>query len=178
VASTYSGFDSTEFGADGIMGMGFKEISALNADPFFETLVDQGQLQESVFGFYLAESDSELIIGGGDSSRYSGNITYTNVEKQVRIFRGVLCFCFTADTIQGYWQTSFDTISVNGNVVTVSTQDAVIDTGTTLILGDQESISNIYANIPGSAAMENTDLWTSTLVTMFDRQRSQLIYVR
>lgn len=159
------------------MGMGFKEISVFNADPFFETLVDQGQLQESVFGFYLAESDSELIIGGRDSSRYSGNITYVKVEKQVRILRNVLCFCFTTDTIQGYWQTSFDTISVNGNDITVSTQDAVIDTGTTAILGDQESISNIYANIPGSATMQDTDLWTSTLVTMFDCQRSQLIYV-
>ena len=89
-ASIYSdNFNSTNFGADGIMGMGFKEISPFKAAPFFETLVDQGQLKEPVFGFYLAESDSELIIGGRDSSRYSGNLTYVNVEKQVRILRGI-----------------------------------------------------------------------------------------
>ena len=72
------------------MGMAFKEISTLNAAPFLETLVDQGQLEEPVFGFYLAQSNSELIIGGRDSSRYSGNLTYVNVEKQVGILRGVL----------------------------------------------------------------------------------------
>lgn len=77
------------------MGMGFKEINLLNAAPFFETLVDQGQLEEPIFGFYLAESDSKLIIGGRDSRRYSGNLTYVNVVKQVRMLRGVLCLCLT-----------------------------------------------------------------------------------
>jgi len=77
------------------MGMAFKEISTLRTAPFFETLVEQGQLEEPVFGFYLAESDSELIIGGSDNSRYSGNLTYVNVVRQVRISRGVLCFVLT-----------------------------------------------------------------------------------
>jgi hypothetical protein len=90
---------------------------------------------------------------------------------QVRILRGVLCFCFNTDTIQGYWQIAFDFISVNGHNISVSTQEAIIDTGTRLIVGDNESISNIYAMIPGSASMQN-GLWTSTLVTMFDCQRS------
>ena len=62
------------------MGMAFKEVSPFKAASFFETLVDQGQLEEPVFGVYLAESGSELIIGGRDSSRrtsrYSGNLTY------------------------------------------------------------------------------------------------------
>lgn len=52
--------------------------------------------------------------------------------------------------MQGFWQTTFDAITVNGDVVSVSTQAAVIDTGTTMILGDQDSISNIYEKIPGS----------------------------
>ena len=153
------------------MGMGFKEISPFNTAPFIETLVDQGQLEEPVFGFYLADSCSELIIGGRDTSRYSGNLTYVNVDVKVRILRGVLCFCLNTDTIQGYWQTKFDAIFVNGTNISVSTQEAIIDTGTTYLLGDQDSISNIYAKIPGSAPLEN-GLWTSTLVTMFDCQRS------
>jgi aspartyl protease len=78
-------FNSTNFGADGIMGLGFKEISSSNATSFFETLIDQNQLEEPVIGFYLAESGSELVIGGRDSSRYSGNLTYINVPKRVRI---------------------------------------------------------------------------------------------
>ncbi len=148
------------------MGMGFREISPFNAAPFFETLVDQNQLKEPVFGFYLAESGSELIIGGRDSSRYSGDLTYVNLTQRVRILRGVPCHCFNTDVIQGYWQTTFDAMSINGNGISVSTQDAIIDTGTTFVLGDQQSISNIYAQIPGSAQLqEDTSFWTSTLVT-------------
>jgi hypothetical protein len=33
------------------------------------------------------------------------------------------------------------------------------------VLGDQQSISNIFAAIPGSAMLQGTTLWTSTLVT-------------
>ncbi len=148
------------------MGMGFKEISPFNATPFFETLVDQNQLEEPVIGFYLADSGSELIIGGRDGTRYSGNLTYVNVTKRVRILREVPCYCFNTDTIQGFWQTTFDAISVNGNDISVSTKDAIIDTGSTLISGDQESISNIYSKIPGSAQSPDGSLWSSTLVTV------------
>ncbi len=76
------------------MGMGFKEISSSNTTSFFETLIDQNQLEEPVVGFYLAESDSGLVIGGRDSSRYSGNLAYVNVPKRVRILRGVSCLRF------------------------------------------------------------------------------------
>lgn len=159
-------FNSTSFGADGLMGMGFKEISPFQAAPFFETLVDQYQLEEPVFGFYLADSDSELIIGGRDSSRYSGDLTYVNVDKKVRIIRDVPCLHFNTDMIQGFWQTTFDGISVNGNDIPVSIKDAIIDTASTLISGDQESISSIYSKIPGSAQAPEGNLWSSTLITM------------
>jgi cathepsin D len=167
VASNYTdNFNSTNFGADGLMGMGFKEISPFKAAPFFETLVDQGQLEEPVFGFYLAELDSALMIGGRDSSRYSGDLTYVSVDKKVRILRDVPCLRFNTDMIQGFWQTTFDAISVNGNDIPVSIKDAIIDTGSTLISGDQESISNIYSKIPGSAQAPDGNLWSSTLITM------------
>jgi cathepsin D len=149
------------------MGLGFPEISPFNAT-FFEKLVEQDQLEEPVFGFYLADSDSELIIGGRYDSRYSGELTYVDVKEKVRILRGVPCLRFNTctDTIQGYWQTTFDAITANGNVISVSTQDAIIDTGTTLILGNRESIHNIYKEIPGWAHLQNTDLYTSTLFTV------------
>ena len=148
------------------MGMAFEEISPFNATPFFETLVDQGQLEEQVFGLYLAESDSELIIGGRDSTLYYGNLTYVNVDKKVRILRGFPRIRFNTDMIQGFWQTTFDAISVNGNDIPATIKDAIIDSGSTLIGGDQETISNIYSKIPGSAQAPDGSLWSSTLIAM------------
>ena len=148
------------------MGMAFKEVSPFKAASFFETLVDQGQLEEPVFGVYLAESGSELIIGGRDSSRYSGDLTYANVTKKVRALRDIPCLRFNTDAIQGFWQTTFDAISVNGNDIPVSIKDAIIDTGNTLISGDRESVSNIYSKIPGSAPGPDGSLWSSTPITV------------
>ncbi len=67
--------------------------------------------------------------------------------------------------MQALWQIPFDSISVNGNDVSVSTKEAVIDTGTSVILGNKGDIANIYSNIPGSAQMSNGIQWTSTHVT-------------
>jgi hypothetical protein len=62
---------------------------------FSKTLVDKGQLEELVFGFFLAESNSEFIGGGRDSGRFSGDLTYVNVNITVRIFEVSLAFLLT-----------------------------------------------------------------------------------
>ncbi|KAI0064447.1 acid protease [Artomyces pyxidatus] len=133
-ASTYStGFQSSQFPADGLMGMAFQSISDYNASPLFQSLISQNQVDDASFGFYFAESGAELYLGGTDSSLYSGDFTYVPV------------------TQQGYWQTTFDGFSVNGNSV-VSSTAAIIDTGTTQIVGDTTGIAAIYAAIPGAVS--------------------------
>ena len=85
-----------------------------------------------------------------------------------------LAFILTG-LIQGLWDTTLDGFTINGNDTHVSTLGAVIDSGSPLILGDHESIANIYAGIPGSSRMnvsaessENQkqfQFWTCTFVT-------------
>lgn len=85
-AHTYSkGFASSGFPADGLMGMGFQQISNFGLDPVFQTLAAQGQTTESVFAFKLAKSGSELFLGGVDSSKHAGDFTYTPVTTEVRL---------------------------------------------------------------------------------------------
>ena len=154
--------------------MGFSSLSPFNTSTVFETLVKEGQLPEPVFGIALADSNPELIIGGRDSSRYKGDLVYTPVDtgSVVRISWGVPCLHFNPDTVQAFWHTKLDGITINGKDTQVSTKEAVIDTGTSLILGDQNSIANIYAGIPGSAKVNSSDIgsgefWTCTFVMEF-----------
>jgi cathepsin D len=155
------------FNADGLMGLAFDKLSALNAINFFSTIIDQERIDEPVFGFRLTEKGSALVLGGRDSSLYTGSLTYVAVDNPVRtITRCPLCLCLTRDIIQAFWQTAFDGITVNGNDVTVGNKQAIIDTGTTLVLGDLDSITNFYKNIPGSEASESGAYWTSTFVTV------------
>ncbi|KAI9444477.1 acid protease [Lactarius indigo] len=131
-ATTYStSFQSDQFPADGLLGMAYETISNLKASPLFQTLVSQGQVPTQVFSFYLAESDSELYIGGTNQNHYKGPFTYMPV------------------TTKAYWEGSFDKISVNGATI-VSGKTAIIDTGTTQIIGDTRSVRAIYKQIPGS----------------------------
>ncbi|KAI0061612.1 Asp-domain-containing protein [Artomyces pyxidatus] len=131
-AKTYSeGFESSEFPADGLMGMGFESISDYNANPLFQTLVSQNKVEDASFGFYFADSGSELYLGGTNSDLYTGDFTYIPV------------------TQEGYWQSTVDSVTVNGKKA-VSSTAAILDTGTTQIVGDQTGIAAIHKQISGA----------------------------
>ncbi len=55
------------------MGMGFQSASVGKFPTAFQTLVDQGQVDDPVFAFYLSSSndvDGELILGGYDRNHF------------------------------------------------------------------------------------------------------------
>lgn len=114
---------------DGILGMGYQSISQDNVVPPFYNLYSQGLVSSNVFSFYLArqgtsKNGGELILGGIDSSHFTGKITYVPVSQQ------------------GYWQFTVKSISVNGVSVCNSCQ-AIADTGTSLIAVPD----SIYLNV-------------------------------
>lgn len=137
-ANQYSdGFNISSFPPDGLMGMGFQSISVYNSPPLFQTLVQNNALAQPMFAFKLAEQDSELFIGGTNTALYTGNFSYTNV------------------TEQGYWQVNLDAVSANGTPA-VNNLSAIIDSGTTLIIGDTDSVSQFYKAIPGAKDATDT----------------------
>ncbi|KAF9520573.1 hypothetical protein BS47DRAFT_1357390 [Hydnum rufescens UP504] len=68
---------------------------------------------------------------GQDSSLYSGSINWNPV------------------TVQGYWQIALDAVST-GSSQPVTGISSIIDSGTTLIIGDSQSVAAFYAAISGS----------------------------
>jgi cathepsin D len=87
VARTASGFT----GVDGIIGFGPVDltegtVSGEDEIPtFMDNLYNQGTISTEVLGVYFApesgsdsdDTNGELTLGGTDSSKYSGSITYT-----------------------------------------------------------------------------------------------------
>ena len=59
-----------------------------------------------------------------------------------------------------------DSIAINGSTV-VTAKEAIIDTSDFFIAGDNETISKIYCNIPGSASIPNSGLWQGMHVAGF-----------
>ncbi|KAH8986113.1 Asp-domain-containing protein [Lactarius akahatsu] len=146
-ATTYSSaFES--FPADGRLGMAYTSLSSYGASPVFQSLVSQGQVSTPVFSFYLAESGSELYIGGTNQDLYTGSFTYMPVTTQVGIYT-MIALDSVLTIFQGFWEGLFDDISVNGRTV-IGRENAIIDTGTTQVIGDTRSVQAIYDQIPGS----------------------------
>ena len=79
----------------------------------------------------------ELFLGGINSNLVGGDFTTVPV------------------TAQGYWQVALDSANVNGGSA-VSGIDAIIDSGTTLIVGDSDTVAAFYRNIPGSEDASST----------------------
>ncbi|GCC30267.1 cathepsin D-like [Chiloscyllium punctatum] len=113
---------------DGILGMGYPTISIDGVLPVFDNMMKQKQLEKNIFSFYLNRNVStqpggELLLGGVDSKYYTGDFHYLNVTRQA------------------YWQIKADQVTV-GNQLTLCKDScqAIVDTGTSLIVGPVEEI--------------------------------------
>lgn len=110
---------------DGICGMAWQSISVDAVKPVWYSLLDQSD--ERKFAFYLGDTNkgtsSEMTIGGVDSSKYTGDITYVKLSAET------------------YWQFEVDSLSV-GDVSETKFQ-AIADTGTSLIAGPTEVMDSI-----------------------------------
>ncbi|BGO92388.1 hypothetical protein NBRC10512_005073 [Rhodotorula toruloides] len=118
---------------DGLLGMAFASISTLGANPFFQTLVAQDKVSALQFSFYLANSGSELYLGGLNSALYQAGSTK-----------------WYPVTSQSYWLLASQA-NVGGNAVSsVGTFNAIIDTGTSVIVAPTQAAAAFWAAVPGS----------------------------
>ena len=143
-ATTYSsGLESPTFQPDGLLGMGFPMISVLGASPVFQTMISNGVVAQGVFGFALSSESgkSELTIGGTNTNMYQESTTeYVGVS------------------LPAYWQIPLAGLTrpgLNGtsDVVVVSGTSyaqAIVDTGTTLIITSDSIAQAYYANVTGA----------------------------
>lgn len=128
-----------ELDADGIIGMAFSSIAQDNGTTFMENLIAQGTVPANEFGVYLGrvasgtEDDSELTLGGRDSTKYTGDFTVVPVSSET------------------YWQVALDKVTVNGKTGGINTPgQAAIDTGTTLMVAPTTAAKEIMAKIPNA----------------------------
>jgi cathepsin D len=56
---------------------------------------------------------------------------------------------------QGFWQIALDSVNVGGNAA-LSRLEAIVDTGTTLIVAPQADVAQFYSAIPGSQDASST----------------------
>ncbi|KAL7242873.1 hypothetical protein ACSBR1_015304 [Camellia fascicularis] len=117
---------------DGILGLGFREISVGDAVPVWYNMVEQGLVKEEVFSFWLnrnadEEEGGEIVFGGVDPNHYRGKHTYVPVTKK------------------GYWQFDMGDVLIDGKPTGHCDAgcSAIADSGTSLLAGPTTVITMI-----------------------------------
>ncbi|KAF8593697.1 acid protease [Ceratobasidium sp. AG-I] len=142
VTSESSSFSSDP--EDGILGLAFSSISAIGQPTLIETLYSQGKISSPTFAFRLATSGSELYLGGVDTAKYTGTITYA------------------ALTSKTYWLTTGS--SSVGSTLGYSGA-MIIDSGTTIIVGPTSTVATWWSKVPNYAACSTSVCGTTGYYT-------------
>ncbi|KAE8725477.1 Aspartic proteinase A2 [Hibiscus syriacus] len=127
---------------DGILGLGFREISVGDAVPMWYNMVNQGLVKQPVFSFWFnrnPEDDfgGELVFGGIDPKHFKGEHTYVPV------------------TQKGYWQFDMGDFLI-GNETTgfcAGGCSAIADSGTSMLAGPTGIITQINHAIGASGVV-------------------------
>ncbi|RDY13705.1 Aspartic proteinase [Mucuna pruriens] len=113
---------------DGLLGLGFQEISVENAVPVWYNMVQQSL----VFSFWLngdpkAKQGGELVFGAVDPKHFKGNHTYVPVTRK------------------GYWQIEMGDFFIGGLSTGVCEGGcaAIVDSGTSLLAGPTTVVTEI-----------------------------------
>ncbi|XP_062206289.1 aspartic proteinase oryzasin-1-like [Phragmites australis] len=146
IEATYEpGFTFLAAKFDGILGLGFKEISVEGSVPVWYNMVGQGLVKEPVFSFWLnrnpkEQDGGEIVFGGADPSHYKGSHTYTRVTRK------------------GYWQFEMGDFLIGGKSTGICVDGcaAIADSGTSLIAGPLVAIAQINEQI-GAAGVVNQE---------------------
>ena len=126
---------------DGIFGLAYKSLAKDQVTPWMDNAVQQGLIDKAIFSFYLSndpgKGDARLIIGEPDPDYYQGEIEWHPLQS----LRGN-----APEDL--YYNITFDGIYSGNQQVPllcnyVGSCKAIVDSGTSLIVGPSEDIENI-----------------------------------
>ncbi|GFO43654.1 cathepsin d [Plakobranchus ocellatus] len=127
---------------DGILGLGVSTLASSRQPTVFENMVSNGMLPAPVFSFYLSRSESAavgsmLTLGGTIPELYKGNITFVHV------------------TVPKFWEIRMDSVELAGGRGTFCQGgcDAIVDSGTTLIVGPMRDTNKLNKKLGGSRVL-------------------------
>jgi len=100
----------------------------------------QKLIPQEMYSYYIDSNGGELILGGIDSTKYTGQMTYAAVNSI------------------DYWQVSMTSVTV-GNTKLCSRCSAIVDSGTTLILGPSSEVQTLHNYIGGAQYLEEYGLY-------------------
>ncbi|CAG7851455.1 SubName: Full=Related to aspartic peptidase A1-Laccaria bicolor {ECO:0000313/EMBL:CCA73596.1} [Serendipita indica DSM 11827] len=131
-----------DFSVAGLMGLGFPRLSQSGGTPWWLNVLSEFEQPE--MSFYMAQwnNQTDPVIPGGQFTMGGRNSTLYDGEVQ-----------FVPLISQTYWTVQIDGVHVTDTTTLSLTNQynvAIIDTGSTLILGPGEVVDEFYKAVPGA----------------------------
>ncbi|KAF7721969.1 hypothetical protein EC973_003882 [Apophysomyces ossiformis] len=155
--------------ADGILGMGYPRLTAATNNgqqpynPVVFNMVAQKLISQPIFSIYLNKADAsgwagEIIFGGVDQSKYTGDLVYLPVASITTQSSGPLDKLFGSssnDASYYYWMVYGQGLQIQGGLSNASfqfgsTTGFIFDTGTTLTYLPSDIATEIVTAVAGS----------------------------
>ncbi|XP_008287656.1 pepsin A-like [Stegastes partitus] len=114
---------------DGVVGLPFSNTSLDGSPTLLTNMWNQGKIPQNMFSMYLSSSveGSVFVLGGADPTYYTGSI------KWIPLYQAT-----------SFWNIQIQSITINGNTVACAGGcEAVVDSGTSVIIGSGDDVSNI-----------------------------------
>nr|2ANL_A Chain A, plasmepsin IV [Plasmodium malariae]2ANL_B Chain B, plasmepsin IV [Plasmodium malariae] len=120
-------YTAAEF--DGILGLGWKDLSIGSIDPIVVELKNQNKIDQALFTFYLPVHDKHsgyLTIGGIEEKFYEGELTYEKLNHDL------------------FWQVDLD---VNFGKTSMEKANVIVDSGTSTITAPTSFINKFFKDL-------------------------------
>ncbi|RKP35400.1 aspartic peptidase domain-containing protein [Dimargaris cristalligena] len=143
---------------DGIVGLAYSALSKLGTDTLFDHMLSLNLVQEPIFSFYVnsrrgPNGGSEVIFGGVDPAQFRGPIAYIPVTRQL------------------YWEVALTGVGLanamnilpaDQDQLELSSQSAIIDTGTSLILMNADDAETINDALGATRDSSSSSMFSIT----------------
>ena len=129
---------------DGILGLAWKSISVDGIDPVFNQMIESGVIKKKIFSFDLPNNGDklgELTLGGYDTNKVKSDIFYVPL------------------TSETYWEINMASLNIN-NESLISINRAIVDTGTSLLVGPTQDVKKIATKIGAKSIFLNKNEYT------------------
>ncbi|KAJ2665137.1 hypothetical protein IWW48_000404 [Coemansia sp. RSA 1200] len=133
---------------DGLLGLSYSGVSFIQGvTTFLDNIYENNYLKDPLFSVYIKEKDKddyagEYLFGDIDKNRYSGDLTWVPLYQPK------------------FWQIMLDNVSLNVDGVGKEKMEisgpVILDTGTTLIVMNDEQATEFHRAIPSA---ENSDIY-------------------
>ena len=151
-ATTLSGLSFIASQFDGLCGMAYQTLAVDFEIPVFQYLINQGLVETPSFSFYLSKeagtAGSTMVLGGIDPTLNVTEFHYVDLIQE------------------SYFIVNLDDVSVDGTSFTKDNMHAIIDTGTSLIVGPTAWLADILKTLPSKVDCNAVSTYPDIVFTM------------